>query len=249
MNNSNSQRVKSFSDYKFSPVELLPNSTITFNLDQYDILLFLYTLNYRKSDFIKTKNIRIYFKDMIDCTNDSKVDFLIQVYNKLFNSCIEINREKMEYKIKLFQQFKFVINKKDSNNSYVDIKVSDFIKELLIDFHIFKKSAFTFLTASENIDISKLLFYLQKDRIDCYIYPNENYRKTYSLEYFISIINFNSQNSEKENIEFLMELFKELQREKMIIDTVDYDSKRFVFNIKFLPLNENEIEELVFGDL
>lgn len=138
MNNSNSQRVKSFSDYKFSPVELLPNSTITFNLDQYDILLFLYTLNYRKSDFIKTKNIRIYFKDMIDCTNDSKVDFLIQVYNKLFNSCIEINREKMEYKIKLFQQFKFVINKKDSNNSYVDIKVSDFIKELLIDFHIFK---------------------------------------------------------------------------------------------------------------
>lgn len=46
-----------------------------------------------------------------------------------------------------------------------------------------------------------------------------------------------------------MELFKELQREKMIIDTVDYDSKRFVFNIKFLPLNENEIEELVFGDL
>ena len=227
------------------------NPVLMHNLDQDDMILFLSTLSFRKADFIRTKMIRVYFRDIIKYLNKpisrNTYNFIKERYDKLFNRQFEISYTEGDrhivHKISFFQYLKYDVNNKYNDRSYVDVQVSDFIAQQIIDMqttNMYKNQIMSFTNA-----VSKLIMFpLQRDRIDCYIY-NSDYKKSYFYDYFTSTVIFPQNNNKKENISLLIESFKEFKKQNIIIDAAEYNSEKEVFNIKFIPLNEIEIEDFV----
>jgi len=227
------------------------NPVLTHNFDHDDMLLFLFALNFRKPDFIKTQRIRVYFNDVAKFINkpinSSHYNFVEERFDKLFCKQFKISykveEKNITHMINLFQYMKFVVNKKYIDRSYVDVQISDFIMQQLIDIqtkNMYKKQIMSFTNA-----ISKLImFTLQRDRIECYKY-NEEYRKVYSYNYFSSRIDFPLENSKEENIRLLIDAFEEIKKQNIIVDTVEYYPDKESFVVRFIPLNEIEIEDLI----
>lgn len=229
------------------------NPVFMHNLDQEDMMLFLSTLSFRKADFIKTKMIRVYFRDIVKYLNKpicgQTYNFIKDRFDKLFNREFEISYaegdRQIVHKIRFFQYLKFDVNNKYSDRSYVDVQVSDFIAQQLIDMqttNMYRNQIMSFTNA-----VSKLIMFpLQRDRIDCYIYNND-YRKTYSYDYFVSNIIFPAKNSKTENIKMLIEAFDEFKKQNIIINSAKYNSEKEAFDVQFIPLSEIEIEDFVYN--
>mgnify|MGYP000863204756 FL=1 len=227
------------------------NPILTHNFDHDDMLLFLFTLNFCKPDFIKTQRIRVYFNDVAKFINkpvdNSLYNFIEERFDKLYNKQFEISyyeeEKNITHIINLLQYMKFNINEKYIDRSYVDMQISDFIMQQLIDIqtkNMYKKQIISFTNP-----ISKLMmFTLQRDRIECYKY-NEEYRKVYYYNYFSSRIGFPLENSKEENIRLLIDAFEEIKKQNIIVDTVEYYSDKEVFVVRFIPFSETEIEDLI----
>lgn len=227
------------------------NPVLTHNFDHDDMLLFLFTLNFRKPDFIKTQRIRVYFNDVAEFinkpVNSSLYNFIEERFDKLFNKQFEISYKEegknITHMINLFQYMKFVVNKKYIDRSYVDMQISDFIMQQLLDIqtkNMYQKEIMSFTNP-----ISKLMmFMLERDRIECYKY-NEEYRKVYSYNYFSSRIDFPLENSKEENIRLLIDASEEIKKQNIIVDTVEYYSGKEVFVVRFISFSETEIEDLI----
>lgn len=159
------------------------NPVFMHNLDQDDMILFLSTLAFRKADFFKNKIIRVYFRDMAQYLNKpingTSYNFIKERYEKLFNREFEVKYTEGDrnivHKIRFFQYMKFDVNNKYSDRSYVDVQVSDFIAQQLIDMqttNMYRNQLMSFTNP-----VSKLIMFpLQRHRLDCYIY-NRDYRK------------------------------------------------------------------------
>lgn len=230
------------------------NPVLMHNLDQDDMILFLSTLSFRKADFIKNKTIRVYFRDIVKYINrpvcGTTYNFIKERYDKLFNREFEISykdgEDKVTHKIRFFQYMKFNVNEKYADRCYVDVQVSDFIAQQLIDMqttNMYKNQIMSFTNS-----VSKLIMFpLQRDRIDCYI-NNQEYKKTYYYDYFVSNIIFPPKNKKDDNIKMLIEAFDEFKKQNIIIETADYDSSRKAFDVRFIPLNDIEIEDFVYNN-
>jgi hypothetical protein len=229
------------------------NPVVMHNLDHDDMVLFLSTLSLRKADFIINKKIRVYFRDIIKYLNKpicgKTYDFIRERYEKLFNRQFEViytqENKEINHIIRFFQQLKFDIDKKYSDRSYVEVQVSDFIAQQLIDMqttNMYKNQIMSFTNA-----VSKLIMFpLQRDRIDCYIYKRDC-KKTYPYDYFVSKVIFPSKNNKADNIKMLIEAFEEFKKQNIIINSAKYDSAKETFDIEFIPLSEIEIEDFVYN--
>lgn len=227
------------------------NPVFTHNFDHDDMLLFLFTLNFCKPDFIKTQRIRVYFNDVAKFinkpVNNCLYNYIEERFDKLYNKQFEISyceeEKNITHIINLLQYMKFNINEKYIDKSYVDMQISDFIMQQIIDIQtkkMYKKQIMTFTNP-----ISKLMmFTLQRDRIECYKY-NEEYRKVYSYNYFFSRIDFPLEKSKEENIRLLFDAFEEIKKQNIIVDTVEYYSDKEVFVVRFAPFSKTEIEDLI----
>lgn len=224
------------------------------NLDQDDMVLLLATLAFRKANFIKNKMIRVYFKDMAKYLNKTvcgkTYNFIKERYEKLFNRKFEIQYikggRKVEYKIRFFQYMKFDIDDKYYDRSYVDVQVSDFIAEQLIDMqttNMYRNQLMSFTNPVAKL----IMFPLQRHRLDCYIH-NQDYRKTYSYDYFASNILFPPKNSKKQNIKMLIEAFEEFKKQNIIIHSVEYNDKKETFDVRFIPLSNIEIQDFIYNN-
>jgi len=227
------------------------NPVLTHNFDHDDMLLFLFTLNFCKPDFIKTQRIRVYFNDVAKFinkpVNNCLYNYIEERFDKLYNKQFEISYKEegknITHMINLFQYMKFVVNKKYIDRSYVNMQISDFIMQQLLDIqtkNMYQKEIMSFTNP-----ISKLMmFMLERDRIECYKY-NEEYRKVYSYNYFSSRIDFPLENSKEENIRLLIDAFEEIKKQNIIVDTVEYYSDKEVFVVRFAPFSKTEIEDLI----
>ena len=55
---------------------------------------------------------------------------------------------------------------------------------------------------------------------------------------------FPPKNKKDDNIKMLIEAFDEFKKQNIIIETADYYSRREAFDVRFIPLNDIEIEDL-----
>jgi len=222
--------------------------TVFHNLEKDDIKLFLATLRFCSIDSIKNKMIRVYFKDMAEHLNEplnqDTYNSIKERYKKLFYNEFEMKyskgRKNIEYKICFFQYINFSINDIYPDDSYVDVQLSDFIAQQLIDLYtanIYRNELMPFTNP-----VSKIVtFLLQQDRLYCYIY-NQDYKEIYSYRYFTSNVLFPPRNSKNQNIKMIIDAFEEIRKQNIIVNSVEYNPKKQVFYVQFTPLDDREFQ-------
>ncbi|MFL0475494.1 hypothetical protein ACH0CI_26270 [Priestia sp. 179-F W1.4 NHS] len=215
------------------------------DLDRFDYKVFLEIMSQRDELFATQKIINVHIGDLV---------------KSLYQTASASNYRAIEdriIKMKHYSMTKVEHNKKVAYGifDYVDITTNPngtrfaeiHVNEVIYRDYIQRQTVRIYKNKVEKLSLDAsyhLLFVMQKDRLICYE-TKSPYNVTRDYLYFATKIRFRKRHK-KENLIEIEKALDELVKQKLVVESYQRYGKNFLIN--FIPLEEEEIRDLLTGD-